>query len=126
MRAYLDTNAVIRLAHGDLKQIGKAARHVIDRNYLLISPMVALELEYLFEIGRLKLPAEKIISHLDATIGVAFCPISFTEVARAAIKEAWTRDSFDRMIVAQARHAGNAPLVTADEKIKEHYKPAVW
>lgn len=126
MKAYLDTNAVMRLAHGDRKKITKPAQQAIERYDLLLSPMVLLELQYIFEIGRILTPAAKIFAHLETTIGLSICPLPFAAIARVACDETWTRDSFDRMIVAQARHAGNAPLITADEAIKIHYKPAIW
>jgi PIN domain nuclease of toxin-antitoxin system len=37
----------------------------------------------------------------------------------------WVRDPFDRLIVAQAS-ANDAPLITKDEKIRRHYKRAIW
>ncbi|MFN0103356.1 MAG: type II toxin-antitoxin system VapC family toxin [Bryobacteraceae bacterium] len=126
MQAYLDTNAVLRLAHGDLKKISKTAQKAIERYDLLISPMVWLELQYLFEIRRMVTPAESIVTRLDATIGLTSCPISFADIARAACQETWTRDVFDRIIVAHARFAGNAPLITADEVIPKHYKHTIW
>jgi PIN domain nuclease of toxin-antitoxin system len=126
MQAYLDTNVVVRLALGDLRKISKPAQKAIERYNLLISPMVWLEVQYLFEIGRITAPAAKVIPHLDTTIGVKLCPLAFADIARAATEETWTRDAFDRLIVAHARHAGNAPLLTADEHIKTHYKPAIW
>lgn len=126
MQAYLDTNVVVRLALGDVKKISKTAQRAIERYDLFLSPMVYLELQYLFEIHRITAPASKIVAHLDSTIGVSHCPIPFAEIARAACNETWTRDAFDRIIVAHARHSANAPLITADEDIKEHYKNAVW
>ena len=126
MQAYLDTNVVVRLAHGDLKKITKAAQKAIERYDLFISPMVYLELQYLYEIGRITAQPEAILTRLDSTIGVSNCPIPFADVARAACRETWTRDTFDRLIVAQARHAANAPLLTADENVQAHYKPAIW
>jgi len=126
MQAYLDTNVVVRLAHGDLRKITKTAQKAIERYDLFISPMVYLELQYLYEIGRITAQPDAIITRLDSTIGVSNCPIPFADVARAACRETWTRDAFDRLIVAQARHAANAPLLTADENVHAHYKPAIW
>ena len=126
MQAYLDTNVVLRLAQGDLKKISKTAQKAIERYDLFLSPMVWLEVQYIFEIGRITTPASKLIAHLDSTIGLSNCPIPFADVARAACNESWTRDAFDRIIVAHARHAGNAPLITADVEIRAHYKPAIW
>jgi len=126
MRAYLDTQVVVRLAQGDLKKITRTAQKAIERYDLFVSPMVHLELQYLFETGRITASAETIFTHLDSTIGLSHCLIPFAEIARAACHETWTRDAFDRIIVAQARHAANAPLLTTDEHIQAHYDKAVW
>jgi len=53
------------------------------------------------------------------------CDLSFEDVARAALRESWTGDPFDRMIVAQAR-LREAALITKDRSIREHYSRAVW
>ena len=93
---------------------------------MLVSPMVLVELEYLHEIGRLTLPAKDILRKLEHEIGLRLCDRSFAEVARAALDEKWTRDAFDRIIVAQARLNGLAPLISSDESIAEHYPRTVW
>jgi PIN domain nuclease of toxin-antitoxin system len=40
--------------------------------------------------------------------------------------EAWSRDPFDRIIVALAKVNGLAWLISADEEIAEHYPQTVW
>jgi PIN domain nuclease of toxin-antitoxin system len=125
MNAYLDTHAAIRLSHGR-GRIGRDAAKLIERCELLVSPMVLVELEYLYEIGRLTLPAKDILRKLEHEIGLGLCDLSFADVARAALDEKWTRDAFDRMIVAQARLRGLAPLISADELVAEHYPRTVW
>ena len=42
-----------------------------------------------------------------------------------SVKETWTPDPFDRLIVAQARLL-DASLITKDELIHKHYKKAIW
>ncbi len=37
----------------------------------------------------------------------------------------WTRDPFDRWIVATAK-LHRSPLITKDEKIQHHYADAIW
>ena len=88
--------------------------------------MVLVEAEYLYEIGRVTLPAKDIIRKLEHELGVRLCDLPFAEVARAALDESWTRDPFDRFIVAQARLNGLAPLISSDEKIAENYPRTIW
>lgn len=126
MIAYLDTNAVIRLAQGRVRAIGRDASRLIARAELLISPMVLVELEYLYEIKRLLLPSRDTYRKVEHELGVRLCDLPFADVARAALDEKWTRDAFDRMIVAQAKVNGFAPLISSDEKIGEHYSRTVW
>jgi len=125
MIAYLDTHAVIRLADGR-PRIGRDAAKLIEKADLLISPMVLVELEYLHEIGRLTLPARDIVRKLEHELGIRLCDLPFANMARAALNENWTRDPFDRMIVAQAKLNGLAPLISTDGEIAEHYPRTVW
>jgi len=123
--AYLDTHVVIWLAQGDTGKLGAAARRIIDRNDLLISPAAVLELELLHEIGRLRTSAATLLAGLAAAIGLRICDLPFRAVVDHAIQEDWARDPFDRLIVANAKAAG-APLVTRDERIQKHYASAIW
>ncbi|HKN22712.1 MAG TPA: PIN domain-containing protein [Terracidiphilus sp.] len=125
MIAYLDTHTVMRLAHGR-PRIGRDAAQLIQRAELLITPMVLVELEYLYEIGRLTLPAKDVLRKLEHELGLGLCDLPLADVARAALDEKWTRDAFDRFIVAQARLSGLAPLISSDEEIAKHYPRTVW
>jgi PIN domain nuclease of toxin-antitoxin system len=126
MIAYLDTHALVRVALGRSRLIGREASRLIERADLLISPMVLVELEYLNEIGRLKLRSRDIQAKVEQELGVKLCELPFAAVAHAAVEEKWTRDVFDRIIVAHARANGLAPLISLDEKIAEHYPRTVW
>jgi PIN domain nuclease of toxin-antitoxin system len=122
---YLDTHAVAALYQGDLSPFSPAALGVIDEeDDLRISPIVLLELEYLHEIKRIKVPARRIVESLAAEIGLKICDTSFPDVARKALEERWTRDPFDRLILAQARLHG-ARLVTKDRLLRSHYAHAL-
>jgi PIN domain nuclease of toxin-antitoxin system len=124
--AYLDTNVVLRLGQGNLKRISSTARDVLQSADLFISPMVLIELEYLHEIGRVRLGARDVLRKLSQEIGLTVCDLSFPSVAEAALDEKWTRDPFDRAIVAQAKANGLALLISADEEIRQHYPRAIW
>ncbi len=125
MIAYLDTNAVIRLAHGKTGSFGRDASRLLQRAELLISPMVVFELELLYEIKRVKLPARDIQGKVEHETGARVCDIPFASIANAALDEKWTRDPFDRIIVANAKANGFAWLITDDERISKNYPRAV-
>ncbi len=126
MNAYLDTHVAAHLAAGDLTKLSRAARSAAERYDLLISPMVRVELEYLYEVRRSPFRADFVVSHLADSLNVLVCPLPFDRVARAACHESWTRDAFDRFIVAHARCAPDGYLITADETIRANYHRAVW
>ncbi len=88
--------------------------------------MVMLELAYLYERKRITLPARDVLLKLEHEIGLRVCGLPFPQVANAALDELWTRDAFDRVIVAQAKANGLAPLISADEEIQQHYPRTIW
>jgi len=127
LNAYLDTHVAIRLANADLAQISQTALDTIARADLLISPMVLLELEYLFELKKeTRLSAEDVQRKLEFELGVRVCGLEFRSIVRVAAGEKWTRDPFDRIIVAHAKANGLSTLMSADRLILQHYPRAVW
>jgi len=90
-----------------------------------VSPIVELELTYLYEVGRVSEPAAAPLSALRASIGLELADAPVAELVQAAVGLSWTRDPFDRLIAAHAIVA-NSPLVTADETIRQHLPLAVW
>jgi len=123
---YLDTNIAIWLASGDFRKLSGAATNVLQVGLLRLSPMSFLEFEYLFEIGRTTLNANDILGKLKAETGLQICTLPYALVFAAAVDEKWTRDPFDRMIVAQAKASGFAPLISADRTIAQHYPRTIW
>jgi PIN domain nuclease of toxin-antitoxin system len=122
---FLDTQVVVWLAEGRLARLSSAATAAIEASDVAISPMVLLELEYLYEIQRIVKQPLALVNQLQIQIGLAVCDASFGAVMHTALFETWTRDPFDRVIVAHARTA-NSPLVTSDAKIQENYPRVVW
>jgi PIN domain nuclease of toxin-antitoxin system len=109
-------------------RIAKSWRHprrFIDAEDCIASPAAILEAEFLHEIGRLKPPASTLMEVLAADFGVRVCDISFRTIAEHACHEKWTRDPFDRLLVANARVTG-ARLLTKDDRIQRHYPHAIW
>ncbi len=126
MIAYLDTNIVVWLAQGNLAPITSTATRILEQADLLISPMVLIELEYLYEIQRIKLPSRDILLKIEHELGVRICDLPFPRVAAVVVDEKWTRDPFDRIIVAQAKANGLASLISSDEEIAINYPRTVW
>jgi PIN domain nuclease of toxin-antitoxin system len=124
--AYLDTNIVVWLAQGALSRITPRAQQLLETASLLISPIVLVELEYLYEVHRIKLPSQDIYVKLQHEIGMRVCDLDFPAIANMTIAEKWTRDPFDRLIVAHAKANGLAPLISADQEIQQHYPRTIW
>lgn len=126
MSVYLDTHAVIWLCEGLTGKLTPAASEAIESSQVEISPMVLVELEYLFEIKRILKPPMALLDQLQTLIGLRMSDHAFSTVVQASLFETWTRDPFDRIIVAQARSDGYSGLITADAKIHEHYSKTIW
>ena len=126
MIAYLDTNVAAWLVEGNLKKLTKEASRVIRQASLLVSPVVVLELEYMLEVRRTVVPATEMVARLSAELDLKVCNYPFPAVVQAAIHEKWTRDAFDRLIVAHARANGVAALISADAHIQANYSATVW
>jgi PIN domain nuclease of toxin-antitoxin system len=122
---YLDTHVVIWLFGGERHRLSSAATEQIRNEELLVSPAVVLELQLLHEIKRLRAVAFKVIERLSSEIGLVVCRLPFTSVLEHAVKQTWTRDPFDRLIVAQAS-ANDAALVTKDGGIRDNYRRSIW
>lgn len=126
MTIYLDTHVAVWLAQGSLERITLKAQSSLQNARLLISPMVILELEYLFECKRTIVPASDIELKLRHELHVEICKSDFPSIMNTAVHEKWTRDPFDRIIVAHAKSNGFATLISADEEIRAHYPRALW
>lgn len=122
---YLDTHVASWLYAGRTGLLTPVARSLIDGNELLVSPMVRLELQYLYEAGKTTEPAAPVVDALAREVGLRMCDLPFADVVEVACGQEWTRDPFDRIIVSQARLRG-APLLTKDTEIHANFDEAVW
>lgn len=122
---HLDTHIVCWLYEARIDLLSEPARAAIERGRLAVSPIVDLELQYLHEIGRIGKGPVTVLSALSAEIGLALDPQPLEKVVGRARDLHWTRDPFDRLIVAAALLAGGR-LVTKDALIRKHCKAALW
>ena len=122
---YLDTHIVVWLYVGMTEKFTPAIRQLINSNDLLISPIVHLELQYLHEVHRVTDDAKMILADLSKNIGLEVCRKGFGRVVEEALEISWTRDPFDRLIIAQASLDKNI-LVTKDSRLLNGYSHATW
>lgn len=126
MSIYLDTHVVVWLYAGDIERLSPRSRELISGDdEILVSPIVALELEYLHEIDRISDSPRTVLPDLLSRVGLEVCRRPFGEVIECARACSWTRDPFDRIIVGQAA-AADSVLLTKDETILANYAKAKW
>ena len=123
---YLDTHVVVFLHNGAMSKLSQRAKSQIESDDILISPMVLLELEMLKEKGVLLADSQRIVGDLASSIGLSVCQLPMAHVIQKAIPLKWTRDPGDRLIVANALAANEAPLISKDATIREFYKNTIW
>ena len=113
----LDTNAVIWLDqnHARTRKLSRSALP------LLVSPATLLELQMLDEFGRLRL-RRGIRGIIESERWVLDDPPAI-EWFEQATEQTWTRDPFDRLILAHARLRGFR-LATGDRAILERVSPS--
>jgi PIN domain nuclease of toxin-antitoxin system len=124
--AYLDTHIAGWLYSGEEQRLTDEAKRQIERNDLLISPMILLEFQLLLERKRFSKEPLIIYSYLQGRFGVNLCSFPFSAIITEALSCTWTRDPFDRIIVSHAKANGHAVLITADRRIRQHYPSAKW
>ena len=121
----IDTHVAVWLYQGEIERFSAAAVAALESGQIVIPGTAFLELEFLHEIGRIQKGAHAIVRDLRRRIGLGFSEATQAAVAEQAIAETWTRDPFDRAIVAEARLL-DLPLVTKDRNIRRRYDRAVW
>lgn len=121
----LDTHVFIWLYAGLLDKFSPKAINLLNTHDLKISPTVMLETQYLYEIKRVQYPAQHLYEDLHLRLGVTIESNNFMAITQNALNLSWTRDPFDRMIVAHAITL-SASLLTADSIILKNHTAAEW
>jgi len=122
---YLDTHVVVWLYAGMTDLLPPSMRQLLNASDLYVSPMVMLELQYLYEIGRTTEPGSVVVLDLSQRIGLRVSEEPLHRVIALALQQTWTRDPFDRIIVGQAALQQHT-LITKDRTMRDHYPYAVW
>ena len=121
---HLDTHVAVWLRAGDRKRL-KPVKEVLEGSALFLSPFVVLELQALFEIGRIRETGRWVVERLAEDHGVLVQTTGLAEAADRALDLSFTRDPYDRLIAGHALAAG-ASLLTVDETLLAHVSCARW
>lgn len=102
----------------------KNYRWIDDALRLAVSPLSLLELKYLAERGRMELDMPVLLGNIHKDPRFRIDDISLEELCTAAMDLSWTRDPFDRLLVAHSI-VRKIPFGTADRTIRKHYSNVV-
>lgn len=123
--AFLDTHIVIWLYDALTDRFSRKAVRIINSNEIFISPFVILEIEYLFEAKKIKVKPSPVVASLVNSIGLKVSETPLSKIIEVAVTLDWTRDPFDRMLVAEA-YIHNAYFISRDEDIRRNYPLVIW
>ena len=124
----LDTHALI-WAVNDPAELGKAARAAIEdgANDIWVSAVSAMEVCTKVRIGKLE-EAEELAGNFETIIknhGFQKMPITVEQAARAGLLPIPHKDSFDRMLIAQAQ-IEKLTLISNEEKFDQWGIIRLW
>ncbi len=122
---HLDTHVVVWLYANAISEIPPRVKRRLESDALTCSPIVTLEIDFLREIGRVNVSGRTMVDDLARRIALSVLATPLSAVVAAASPLSWTRDPFDRVIVASAA-ADGSPLLTRDKVIRKHYAHASW
>ena len=111
----LDTNALVWIlaGHRRSRQLLRGSQR------LYVSPVSLLELRFLEEVGKVRIQTE---ARIEDDSRFAIDDPQARALFAAALDLAWTRDPFDRLLVAHAQLRGWR-LATADSQLLDHLGP---
>jgi len=125
MKLFLDTHVLIWLFLRDRSLFSESALILIDSADIYLPNISILELQFLYEIGKLLVKPEIIIEELEETINLLKVHSNMSDIIQTALSISWTRDPFDRLMVAESIfHKAN--LLTKDREIRRHFDNAMW
>lgn len=86
-----------------------------------ISPVSLLEIQFLAEVGRLEADTAQLLQLLNGDRRFVIDEPPLLALSQRALDLSWTRDPFDRLLVAHSS-LRRAPLATLDERIRKHHR----
>lgn len=119
MRVLLDTHFLIWLVLGSTR-LEEFAWLDAYRPWG-VSPVNLLEMQFLSEVGRLKVRNPDFADAVAADARFVIDDAPLAAVFRKALALDWTRDPFDRLLAAHSL-TRRVPLCSIDETIRRHHR----
>jgi PIN domain nuclease of toxin-antitoxin system len=118
VKVLLDTNFVVWIVLGT----GRLSAFPWIERYQPwgVSPVSLLEIQYLAEIGRIKIQNPEFTDNLVKDPRFVIDEIPLVPLIRRAMELTWTRDPFDRLIAAHSS-VRRLPLCTTDRNLRLHH-----
>lgn len=121
----IDTHVVLWLGKDPEHFLPERVRRRLNADTLVLSPFVALELQSLYEVGKINVPAKAVIDELAPKLELVISDPPSALICEVAATLDWTRDPFDRLIAAQSI-ATETALITKDRHIRKNLPLAWW
>lgn len=86
-----------------------------------ISPVSLLEVQFLGEAGRLRVDSERFVAAVKQDPRFVLDDPPLLALVEQALPLSWTRDPFDRLLVAHS-NARRTPLCTVDREIRRRHR----
>ena len=114
----VDTHILLWLLTGSkrLRETPWVKQHEI----FAISPVSFLEIKFLHEVGKIQVDLPQILSNLSRDPRFEIDNPPLEQICLKAIELSWTRDPFDRFLVAHSDYR-RIPFGTVDRHIRENY-----
>jgi PIN domain nuclease of toxin-antitoxin system len=85
-----------------------------------VSPVSLLEVQFLGEAGRLEVDSERFVAAVKQDPRFVIDELPLLALVEQALPLSWTRDPFDRLLVAHS-NARRTPLCTVDRDIRRRH-----
>lgn len=125
MTLFLDTHVLIWLYQRDATKFSRESREVLDSGKLFIPAISFLEIQFLKEIKRITFTPNRLFDELQLDLSINYTETDVMLLSKKAVEIDWTRDPFDRLIVAEVI-LHNAKLMTKDAEILSNFPDAIW
>jgi PIN domain nuclease of toxin-antitoxin system len=119
MTCLLDTHFIVWIVSNSKRL--KAHPWLQDHEPWGVSPVSLLEIQLLAEIGKLHIDNPRFTTQLMSDPRFQVDDVPLTSLIQRSLEISWTRDPFDRLIVAHSL-VRRVPLCTVDKTLLENHK----